>query len=112
MANTYLTKTFASDSNRKTWTWSPNYLPEQYGIKTSLFADVGTLGLLDRRYTINPDGTPSNRIVDDLAFRASAGLSVHWKSPMGPIRFDFSHILGQEVYDKTETFRFSTSTQF
>ena len=22
MANTFLTKTFASDSNRKTWTWS------------------------------------------------------------------------------------------
>jgi outer membrane protein insertion porin family len=90
----------------------PNYLPEQYGIKTSLFADVGTLGLLDRRYTLNPDGTPSSRIVDDLAFRASAGLSVHWKSPMGPIRFDLSHILGKEDYDKTETFRFSTSTQF
>tara|TARA_R110002051_G_scaffold16320_1_gene49314 strand:- start:262 stop:2670 length:2409 start_codon:yes stop_codon:yes gene_type:complete len=84
----------------------PNYLPEQYGIKTSLFADVGTLGLLDSRYT-----TATN-IVDDLAFRASAGISIHWKSPMGPIRFDLSHILGKEDYDKTETFRFSTSTQF
>ena len=29
-------------------------------------------------------------IVDDLALRASAGVSVFWKSPMGPIRFDFS----------------------
>lgn len=90
----------------------PNYLPEQYGIKTSLFADVGTLGLLDSRYTTDAFGNPSTRIVDDLAFRASAGISVHWKSPMGPIRFDLSHILGKEDYDKTETFRFSTSTQF
>jgi len=90
----------------------PNYLPEQYGIKTSLFADVGTLGLLDSRYTTNANGTPSSTIVDDLAFRASAGISIHWKSPMGPIRFDLSHILGKEDYDKTETFRFSTSTQF
>ena len=90
----------------------PNYLPEQYGIKTSLFADVGTLGMLDSRYTTNADGTPSSTIVDELAFRASAGLSIHWKSPMGPIRFDLSHILGKEDYDKTETFRFSTSTQF
>ena len=90
----------------------PNYLPEQYGIKTSLFADVGTLGMLDDRYTIDALGNPSTRIVDDLAFRASAGVSVHWKSPMGPIRFDLSHILGKEDYDKTETFRFSTSTQF
>jgi outer membrane protein insertion porin family len=31
---------------------------------------------------------------------------------MGPIRFDLSKILGSEDYDKTETFRFSTSTQF
>lgn len=31
---------------------------------------------------------------------------------MGPIRFDLSQIIGQEDYDKTETFRFSTSTQF
>ncbi|WP_339914487.1 outer membrane protein assembly factor BamA [uncultured Brevundimonas sp.] len=90
----------------------PNFLPEQYGIRTSLFADVGTLGLLDNRYSINPDGTPSSRIVDDLALRASAGVSIHWKSPMGPIRFDLSHILSREDYDKTETFRFSTSTQF
>ncbi len=90
----------------------PNYLPEQYGIKTSVFADVGTLGMLDDRYTTDALGNPSTRIVDDLQFRASAGLSVHWKSPMGPIRFDLSHILSKEDYDKTETFRFSTSTQF
>ena len=60
----------------------------------------------------NADGTPNARIVDDLALRASAGVSIHWRSPMGPIRFDLSKILGKEDYDKTETFRFSTSTQF
>ncbi len=90
----------------------PNGLPEEYGIRTSLFADVGTVGLLDDRYTLNPDGTPSDRIVDELDLRASAGVSIHWRSPMGPIRFDLSHVLGKEEYDKTETFRFSTSTQF
>ncbi|WP_271086217.1 outer membrane protein assembly factor BamA [Brevundimonas sp. NIBR11] len=90
----------------------PNGLPEQYGIKTSLFADVGTLGVLDNRYTLGTNGLPDTTIADDLSLRASAGLSVHWKSPMGPIRFDFSKILRQEDYDRTETFRFSTSTQF
>ncbi|HZW16613.1 MAG TPA: outer membrane protein assembly factor BamA [Brevundimonas sp.] len=90
----------------------PNGLPEEYGIRTSLFTDVGTVGALDERYTVNTDGTPSTRIVDDLELRASAGLSIHWRSPMGPIRFDLSKILGSEDYDKTETFRFSTSTQF
>ena len=90
----------------------PNYLPEEYGIRTSLFTDVGTLGVLDDRYTVNALGVPDPNIVDDLELRASAGISVHWRSPMGPIRFDLSHILGKEDYDKTETFRFSTSTQF
>lgn len=90
----------------------PNFLPEQYGIRTSLFTDVGTLGVLDDRYTVNSQGGPATNIVDDLELRASAGVSIHWRSPMGPIRFDLSHIIGQEEYDKTETFRFSTSTQF
>ncbi|WP_051651234.1 outer membrane protein assembly factor BamA [Brevundimonas bacteroides] len=90
----------------------PNGLPEEYGIRTSLFADVGTLGVLDDRYTIGSNGLPDTSIADDLSLRASAGLSVHWRSPMGPIRFDFSQILSEEDYDRTETFRFSTSTQF
>ncbi len=91
----------------------PNYLPDEYGIKTSLFADVGTLGLLDDRYTVNSvTGLPNPNIVDNLALRAAAGLSIHWRSPMGPIRFDLSKVLSKEDYDKTETFRFSTSTQF
>jgi len=90
----------------------PNGLPEEYGIRTSLFTDVGTVGVLDDRYTVDANGNPDSRIVDDLELRASAGVSIHWRSPMGPIRFDLSHILGQEDYDKTETFRFSTSTQF
>jgi outer membrane protein insertion porin family len=90
----------------------PNGLPEEYGIRTELFTDVGTLGALDDRYTVDALGNPDPSIVDELELRASAGVSIHWRSPMGPIRFDLSHILGKEDYDKTETFRFSTSTQF
>jgi outer membrane protein insertion porin family len=90
----------------------PNGLPEEYGIKTSLFADVGTLGVLDDRYRLNSSGLIDTQIVDNLGLRASAGVSIHWKSPMGPIRFDISQILSREDYDRTETFRFSTSTQF
>lgn len=90
----------------------PNGLPEEYGIRTSLFADVGTLGVLDNRYKLTAAGVTDSNIVDDLALRASAGISVHWRSPMGPIRFDFSKLLAKEDYDRTEGFRFSTSTQF
>ena len=102
----------------------PNFLPEEYGIKTSLFTEFGTVGLLD-----DEDKTPTQttdlvdsegnvigqRILsteDEASLRASAGISIFWDSPFGPIRFDFSQILSKEDYDRTETFRFSTSTQF
>ena len=91
----------------------PNYLPEQYGINTALFSDVGTLGVLDARGKIDPlTGLPDPNIKDDLALRASAGITVYWKSPMGPLRFDLSQILKRQSYDRTETFQFRTSTRF
>ena len=85
----------------------PNYLPEQYGIRTAFFTDVGTLGLLDRSVS-----RTSTFIRDDLALRASTGISVFWTSPLGPIRLDFAQVIKRESYDRTEAFRFSTATQF
>jgi outer membrane protein insertion porin family len=51
-------------------------------------------------------------VEDDLNLRASAGISVLWKSPMGPLRFDFSQIIRKDKYDVTQLFRFSTATSF
>jgi outer membrane protein insertion porin family len=91
----------------------PNGLPEQYGIATALFSDFGTLGILDSRAKIDPTtGLPDPNIRDDLALRASAGVTVYWKSPMGPLRFDLSQVIKREYYDRTETFQFRTSTRF
>ena len=98
----------------------PSIFPEEYGIKSALFADVGGLGTLrgpdisPTVYFTDPEtGLPAVRITKDAtSLRASAGLSVFWDSPFGPIRFDFSQILRREDYDRTETFRFSTSTRF
>ncbi len=91
----------------------PNGLPEQYGIHTLLFATAGTVGILDRQDKVNPDtNQPLPNIVDNLAIRASAGISVFWKSPLGPLRFDFSQIIHKEYYDQTLLFNFSTSTRF
>jgi outer membrane protein insertion porin family len=90
----------------------PTFLPEQYGIKAAVFTDVGTLGMIDDEDRESSPGNINPFVKDDLGLRASAGLSVFWRSPMGPIRFDFSQVLAKEEYDKTETFRFSTSTRF
>ncbi len=107
----------------------PNFLPEEYGVDTSLFIDAGSLGSLsdsDLQLNVAGDTLISGRyqrgdgsvgegfltIEDELSLRASAGLSVFWDSPFGRIRFDFAQILRKEDYDRTETFRFSTSTSF
>ncbi|MEQ8433940.1 MAG: outer membrane protein assembly factor BamA [Oceanicaulis sp.] len=90
----------------------PLGLPEQYGIRGSLFTEVGTLGLLpdDDQIIEGEQGSPFT--VDRLAPRASAGLSVFWDSPFGPVRFDFAHAFVKEDYDRARFFRFSTRTGF
>lgn len=90
----------------------PNGLPEEYGIQTALFTDFGTTGVVDDVYKRYSNGSVNPNVRDDLSLRASAGLSIKWKSPMGPVQFDLSQILAKEDYDRTETFRFSTFRQF
>lgn len=91
----------------------PNYLPEQYGIKTALIADVGTLGLLDKASKFDPlTNAPLTTVKDQLGLRAAIGIDVRWKSPLGPLRFDLAYPVAKEPYDVTQIFRFSTSTQF
>jgi len=91
----------------------PNGLPAQYGIKTALIADVGTLGLLDRSDKFDPlTNAPLTSVRDDLGLRASVGVSVFWKSPLGPLRFDIAEPVVKEPYDIVQVFRFSTNTRF
>lgn len=82
----------------------PNFLPEAFGIGTSLFTDVGYIGIADE--SNNPF------VEDDFAPRASAGISVYWESPFGPVRVDLSQVLLDEPFDEKETFRFSAGTRF
>ena len=91
------------------------YVPEEFGLDGAFFVEAGTLGLLDdrdrdRSFQSNPFSV--TRVDDSASLRASAGLSIGWDSPFGPIRFDFSQILASEEYDRTETFRFATNTRF
>lgn len=89
----------------------PIGLPEEYGIKGALFTEFGTLGLLDASDKVVSD--PTRFVVrDDLALRASAGVSIFWDSPFGPVRFDFSDVFQSETYDDIKTFRFSQTTRF
>lgn len=102
----------------------PLPLPEEYGLRAALFTDFGTVGVVDENTRIlntdpsffldlDGDGIAETAPVqDDLALRVTAGVSISWDSPFGPVRFDLSHIVRREVYDVVEQFRFSAGTSF
>ena len=91
----------------------PDFLPADYGVGFSLFSDFGTVGHLSTGLAPNncapyPPGVVC--IKDNMAFRASAGLGVNWKSPFGPIQISFALPYVKESYDKSEIIYFSAGT--
>jgi len=89
----------------------------------SLFVEAGTVGLLDENEQFDTGIDPVTgeqltnqpfftRTVDDLSIRATAGASVFWESPFGPIRFDFTKPLRQFDFDERKSFQFTTRTRF
>jgi len=95
----------------------PNFLPEDYGLNFSLFSDFGTLGVIDNKEALCApyrNATPPLEcpIKDNLAFRASAGLSVGWKSPFGPIQLDFGIPVVKTSYDRPQILHFTAGTGF
>jgi outer membrane protein insertion porin family len=49
---------------------------------------------------------------DTGTIRASVGVGVSWRSPLGPIRVDFARAVKKEDFDRTEFFRFSLGARF
>lgn len=83
----------------------PLGLPEEYGITGGAFLDVGSVWSLD-----NTAGLAT--VDDSFNPRATIGVSVFWNTPIGPLRFNFSHALKKEDYDKEQTFDLTISTKF
>ena len=96
----------------------PLPVPDEYQIKASMFVDVGTVGdigldasdILEIRRDSN--GRLASGTFDNLGLRLSAGFSVRWNSPFGPIQIDLAEVFIREDYDRTEGFRFSGGTRF
>ncbi len=82
----------------------PIGLPEELGVKGHSFTDFGTLW--------DVDGTSGANLVDENSIRASAGLGVSWRSPLGPVRVDYAIPYADEEFDQEENFRFSFGTRF
>ena len=87
----------------------PIGLPDEFGITGSLFSDFGSLSDIDE----DPDQDLAFAlVVDEPSLRASWGIGIAWKSPVGPLSMDFAWPLKQEEFDKTEVFRLSFGTRF
>ena len=81
----------------------PLGIPKDFGIKTYIFTDFGVIGDTD---------VVATDVRDELAFRASYGLTLNWKSPFGPVRFDLARPIAEEEYDSAQFFRFTAGTRF
>lgn len=81
----------------------PNGLPDDLGVRTFLFTDVGSLW--------DVDATGSD-VADDNSVRASVGVGVSFVTAFGQIRVDTAQAVLKEDYDETELFRFSFGTRF
>lgn len=84
----------------------PLGLPEEYGISGGAFFDVGSVWGLDD--TAGSTGT----VDDDFHLRSVVGVSIFWDTALGPLRFNFSHPLQYEDYDRTREFDFTVEARF
>jgi outer membrane protein insertion porin family len=106
-----------------------SFLPKEVGLKAAVFADAGSLwdyqGPTDFAGVTGSDLTDCSQfedskdkglhaicVADSDLIRSSVGVSLIWKSPFGPLRFDYAWALSKEVYDQTQAFRFSGGTKF
>ncbi|WP_010138348.1 outer membrane protein assembly factor BamA [Oceanicola sp. S124] len=82
----------------------PLGLPEELGISGGVFYDIGSAWGLDQ--------TAADVLYEDASLRQVVGLSLFWNTPIGPLRFNWSHALQKEEYDKEQTFDLSIRTEF
>ena len=101
-------------------------VPRDLGLKGAVFFDAGSVfGFHGRTdftngggvvlYNVAPLYTQGNTITvggDSTQIRSSAGVSIIWTSPLGPIRFDFAKAITKNQYDQTQFFRFSGGATF
>ena len=102
-------------------------VPRDLGLRGAVFFDAGTLygykgttnftgGGAVTQYNVAPAFTQGNTITvgadHSNLIRTSAGASIIWQSPLGPLRFDFAKAITKSEYDVTQFFRFSGGTTF
>jgi outer membrane protein insertion porin family len=91
-------------------------IPPSLGFRGAVFADAATLYGNDLKneclvaYVSQP-GTNCTTGTG-MKWRASAGISLMWASPFGPLRLDYAIPVLKQDGDKVQNFNFGMSTQF
>ncbi|MGN6749191.1 MAG: outer membrane protein assembly factor BamA [Xanthobacteraceae bacterium] len=112
------------------------FLPKDSGFRGAVFLDSGALwgyrgetsnpatGEINGTITATNPNVPSPgntgtffcqcglQYTDTPAPRASAGASIIWDSPFGPLRFDFAYPFVKQNGDRTQFFSFGGGTKF
>lgn len=88
----------------------PIGLPEEYGIDGGVFLDVGSLWGLDDLDGGEAGGEPV--LTAGMQLRAVVGVSLFWKTAIGPLRFNLSRVLAGPAYDKPESFSMTIGSSF
>ncbi|HEX5998196.1 MAG TPA: outer membrane protein assembly factor BamA, partial [Hyphomicrobiaceae bacterium] len=92
-------------------------IPEDLGMSGAVFVDAGSLfgaGAFAKDLASGCD--PGNKATvcldDDSSVRASAGVSLMWNSPLGPLRLDIAKAFLKNKNDEEQLVRFGASTKF
>ena len=80
---------------------------EEFGISASTFVDFGIVYGVDETADLHREN-----ISRSGGLRMSVGIGFSWRSPFGPIRFDFAKAIMKEPFDETEFFQFNVGTRF
>ncbi len=95
------------------------FLDESFAnsVRTSFFVDAGNVwdtefDMDDYKDLADKEFAKIDDYSDPGRFRSSAGLSVQWLSPMGPMIFSFARVLREEEGDDTKFFNFNIGQTF
>ncbi|WP_406604390.1 outer membrane protein assembly factor BamA [Bartonella gliris] len=84
-------------------------VPEGLGLRGALFADVVTLYGNNYKPAFQGEAPVTNV---KSAWRSSAGVSLMWDSPFGPLRFDYAWPISKQIGDNIQKLNFGISTKF
>lgn len=81
-------------------------------LRTSLFVDVGNVW--NTEFDVNDYKNSSNvtDYSDYRRYRASAGISLEWLSPLGMLSFSYAEVLKKYDEDREESFSFNIGSRF